>query len=138
MFPCLSIPILTSRSLILFFCGVPSLALHSTTVRNCLGCCCLYSLIASFNPLPGTVIVSLLSNVYSYFSIPTYYHKKMNKKIKQCGSCNELLKFYRTFKKCVNLGCVDYNKHLRRYDAVHKKREEKKIPGQKNKNKEVE
>ena len=62
----------------------------------------------------------------------------MNKKIKFCGSCNEPLKFYRTFKKCVNLGCIDYNKHMRRYDAVHKDRKENEIQLEKKKNKEVE
>jgi len=51
----------------------------------------------------------------------------MNKKIVNCGSCNNPLKFFRTFKKCVNVGCVDYNKHLRRYDANKQKRNEEEI-----------
>tara|TARA_R100001082_G_scaffold26289_1_gene13065 strand:+ start:1555 stop:1743 length:189 start_codon:yes stop_codon:yes gene_type:complete len=62
----------------------------------------------------------------------------MNNLIKNCGSCGKPLEFFRTFKKCVNLGCVNYNKHIRRYDAVHKKRKEKKIPKQKNKNNKIE
>jgi hypothetical protein len=41
----------------------------------------------------------------------------MSKIIAVCRSCNEKLEIRRTFKKCINLGCIKYNRRIRRRDA---------------------
>jgi len=47
--------------------------------------------------------------------------------IKDCRVCNRALKFYKSYKLCANLGCTQYNKKHRRYDASKQKRKKEKI-----------
>ena len=49
------------------------------------------------------------------------------KKIINCKKCNALYEMTPEKKKCVNLGCTEYNKKLRRYDASRQKRKKEKI-----------
>ena len=49
----------------------------------------------------------------------------MNKCIAICKSCHKELEINNEHKKCVNLGCTEYNKKLRRYNANKKRQEEK-------------
>ena len=51
----------------------------------------------------------------------------MSKIITTCKGCNKQLEITKKHKKCVNLGCVEYNKIIRRNNAVRQNREEKKI-----------
>ena len=45
--------------------------------------------------------------------------------ITNCKVCKKQLKFYRKWKSCVNLACIEYNKKLRRYDIVRQNEEVK-------------
>ena len=49
----------------------------------------------------------------------------MSKVVTICKSCNKELEISDKHKKCVNLGCTEYNKKLRRYNANKKRQEEK-------------
>lgn len=51
----------------------------------------------------------------------------MSKFVTICKSCKRELEISDKHKKCVNLGCTEYNKKLRRYDANRKKRQKEKI-----------
>ena len=55
----------------------------------------------------------------NFFHLVRYFVLKVTK----CQSCNKELEFLRTHKKCVNLGCTEYNRLLRRYDAKKEKKE---------------
>ena len=52
------------------------------------------------------------------------------REITKCKLCNKSLELTQTFKKCVNLGCTEYNKRIRRNNANKQKRYEKKIRGE--------
>ena len=58
----------------------------------------------------------------NFFHLVRYFVLKVTK----CQSCNKELEFLRTHKKCVNLGCTEYNKKLRRYDVSQSKKEDEK------------
>lgn len=34
---------------------------------------------------------------------------------RDCKSCNKSLEFFKTYKMCTNLGCIDYNKRIKVY-----------------------
>tara|TARA_A100001035_G_scaffold229285_1_gene190865 strand:- start:20384 stop:20560 length:177 start_codon:yes stop_codon:yes gene_type:complete len=51
----------------------------------------------------------------------------MSKIIAVCKSCNVAMQITRTFKKCTNLGCLEYNKRIRRRIASKQIRKEKEI-----------
>tara|TARA_R100000278_G_C5368459_1_gene128020 strand:+ start:49 stop:222 length:174 start_codon:yes stop_codon:yes gene_type:complete len=51
----------------------------------------------------------------------------MAKLITKCSSCGNLYKLSKHSKVCVNLGCVAYNKIVRRNNASRKKRQKKEI-----------
>ena len=44
----------------------------------------------------------------------------IRKVIKNCSDCGEILKFFKKYKTCANLGCISYRVKIRRYDANNK------------------
>ena len=51
----------------------------------------------------------------------------MRQELKHCKACNKQLKIFAAKKKCVNLGCIEYNVWIRRNNANKQKRYEKVI-----------
>jgi len=52
------------------------------------------------------------------------------REITKCKLCNKDFELTQSYKICVNLGCTEYNKRIRRNNASKQKRYEKKIRGE--------
>lgn len=49
------------------------------------------------------------------------------REITECKLCKRQLQISQNTKKCVNLGCIEYNKLIRRYNANKQKRQKDQI-----------
>lgn len=49
------------------------------------------------------------------------------REITECKLCKRQLQISQNTKKCVNLGCTEYNKRIRRNNANRQKRQKNKI-----------